>query len=303
VPQIEINRAQPFRTMKPRIGPTNAAWVAVLLACISLRGQTVFRTSTDTVPVYPTVVDREGRLVPNLTRDEFVVVDNGRPTSIATFSNVVIPITVVLLIDTSGSMSNKLLRVRAAAGNLVNALGSSDRLRVASFGGEVSVNPWLTNEKTILQRVLKEELWIGSSTPLWHALDRAMVSLAGESGRRVLLIVTDGKATDAEKRSTVRPAILKDQFMVYAIGVQGNGLSDDLTSLAEETGGGHFVLRDADGLEETFKRVLDELRHQYAIGFTPVDLDDTIHKLRVQTTDRSLKVRSATTYVASKQRH
>ena len=282
------------------INPMKSVAVAVLLGCIVLNSQRVFRTSVDTVPVYPTVFDQEGRLVPDLTRDDFVILDNGRVAGIVTFSNEVIPITVVLLIDTSGSMSNKLLRVRAACGTLVDGLASTDRLTVASFGGEIAVSPWLTNDKAILQRVLKEELWPGPSTPLWSALDRGMSSLVGESGRRVLLIVTDGKATDVEKRPLVRPAVIRDRFMVYAIGLQGNGLTNELTSLAEETGGGHFVLRDADELERTFRRVLDELRHQYTIGFTPVVLDGSLHKLRVETTNRSLRVRAPTSYVATK---
>jgi hypothetical protein len=87
-------------------------------------------------------------------------------------------------------------------------------------------------------------------------------------------------------------------FMLYAIGMEGPGLGGGLIKLTDETGGGQFELQRNEDLAAAFKDVLDELHHQYALGFTPVSLDGRTHQLEVRVTGRGLTARARKSYVA-----
>jgi Ca-activated chloride channel family protein len=285
-----------------------------------------FRASTRTVAVYATVQDRTGRLVPDLTKDEFQVLDNGRPTEIVTFSNEVLPVTVVLMLDMSSSMREEFLRVRDATRHFIDALGPGDRVRLGTFGWEVAVSPHLTGDKGLLHRILDEEVWHGGGTPLWTAMKAGMQSLRGEPGRRVVLTLTDGQnvcgfvpeivarpATTIETLDAARdPALsacaslgeietlaLDGEFILYAIGMEGAGLETAMMRLAEESGGGHISLRRNADLTSTLAQVVDELHHQYALGFRAPQLDGAVHTLEVRLNRSGLTARARRSYLAT----
>jgi VWFA-related protein len=210
------------------------------------------------------------------------------------------------MLDTSFTLEQRFSQVRDSLRQFIGALLPADRLRIGSFGSEVSVSPLLTGDKRELTRVLQEELWSGGlASPMWQAIDAAMASLADQKGRRVVLVLTDGKDTGALPGSRVtRRAVEKrardEGFMIYGIGLQGRFGSDPgITFLADETGGGHFELdRDAD-LATTFARVADELRHQYLLGFAPTVQDGRTHRIEVRVSRPGLRVRARRNYVLS----
>lgn len=276
----------------------------VLVAALTAQEMPKFRSATRTVVLHATARSDDGRLVPDLNKDAFTVLDNGRPVEISVFSNDPQPLTVALLIDMSGSMERHFLRVRDGMRELVNALHAGDRLRIGSFGEEVALSPHLTGDKQRLMRVLDEELWPGGGTPMWSAALTGMSSLAGEPGRRVVLVVTDGADNGQAMgfdggAGEVRSRATNDDFMVYAIGIEGTGLEPQLKDIAEETGGGHFDLAAGDDLASTFARVVDELRHQYVLGFTPAVLDGRRHRLDVKLSDKRMSARARRNYVAT----
>jgi Ca-activated chloride channel family protein len=286
-----------------------------------------FRGGVRTVAIYATVQERNGRLVPDLTRDDFEIHDNGRPVELTTFSNEQLPITVVVLLDMSNSMWEEFERVREAGLHFVKALDPADRARIGTFGDEIALSPHLTGDKRILARVLQEELWPGGPTPLWTALDDGMRSIADEPGRRVVLTLTDGddacvlRIHSRPKRdfslgrlsdfvpsvfdycSTFRDArtrALRQEFMIYAIGMPD--LSATMKDLAAETGGGHFNLKGDANLSESFVRVVEELHHQYLLGFSPAVLDGAVHRLEVRVKRPGLLARARKSYIASEGR-
>src|SRR4029450_8218258 len=113
------------------------------------------------------------------------------------------------------------------------------------------ISPLLTGDKSVLTRVLDEELWPGGQTPLWYATDLAMTSLEDESGRRVVLLFTDGEDSGLfvpGKLGETRRHVERGGFMVYGIGLPGRELAGDVQSLADDSGGGHFVVRSDDDL-------------------------------------------------------
>jgi VWFA-related protein len=282
--------------------------VLVLLGWDSPAGQApaTFRSRVQVVDAYATVQDAEGRLVPDLPRDAFEVLDNGRPVPITTFSNDPQPITVAVMLDMSGSMEDRLLLVRESARRLVDALQPGDRAAVGSFGFEVAVSPLLTGEKSVLRRVLGEELWPGGATPLWRAVDAAMNALAREPGRRVVLLLTDGADNDrtsgAPRRQDLERRAVRESFMVYAIGMKGSAFDDGVARVAERTGGGHFQLAADADLGATFARVVQELRHQYLLGFEASAPFGTTHAVSVRGLRPGLKVRARQSYQAEAER-
>src|SRR5581483_4436750 len=174
--------------------PMRAALGFVLALSTSLlpAQQPVFRAGAQTVSLYATVRDADGHLVPGLTKSDFQVLDDGRPAQITTFSNDVLPASLALLLDMSTSMTGEHLRVRDSALRFVDALLPGDRVRIGTFGDEIALSPWLTSDKQILARVLREEVWPGGETPLWSAMRAAMASIADETSRRVIVTLTDG---------------------------------------------------------------------------------------------------------------
>ena len=174
-----------------------ASLIAAVAIAVSALPQQPFRSRTDTVSIYATVNDRDGRLAPDLTAADFQVFDNGTPVELTVFSNELQTITMTMLLDMSGSMTSRLLWMRNAADHLIDELRGADRARLGTFGVEVAISPHLTSNKDLLKRVLHEELWPGGDTPLWRGIDAAMTSMAPERGRgrRVVLVITDGNNT------------------------------------------------------------------------------------------------------------
>lgn len=260
----------------------------------------VFRARVDTVAVYPLVSAPDGRLSTDLTRDDFIVLDNGKPAAIEVFSSDQQPITAALMLDTSASMDDRLVRVRDAASRLIDAIGPLDRLRIGTFGSEIALSPWLTGDKQVLTRILREELWPGGSTPLWNALGAGMKSLAAETGRRTIVAVTDGVDTTGGTQLGVTTRATNELFMIYGVGMEGKGLSPALVKLIAETGGGYFSLTRKDDLGAAFARLALELRHQYLVGFVPNDLDEKVHTLSVQVKRPGFNVRAPQQFLASR---
>jgi VWFA-related protein len=265
-----------------------------------------FRASVQTVPIYATVVDGSGRLVPDLTQGDFEIYDEGRRQEISIFRSDVQPLSVVVMLDTSGSMTVHLDLLKHAAENFVIRLLPFDRARVGSFSDKIDLSPQFTSDRDALIRYLREGVDFGNPTRLWDAGMASMDALSEETNRRVVLLFTDGDDTasqDASLGDLLRRAQAED-VMFYGIGlrsqVMGRSTRPDpgLRRLATETGGGYFELRSTDELGSTFGRVADELHRQYVLGFTPENLDGKVHKLEIEVKRPGMTVRARKTYVA-----
>jgi VWFA-related protein len=354
-----------------------------------------FRAGTNTVSVFATVQDETGRLVPDLTRDDFEVLDNGKPQPLTVFANDVQPITIVIMLDRSGSMMWNFGLVRDAAEQFVGDLLPDDRARIGNFSNRVQIDPeTFTSDRKELVRILHENLQDAGPTPLWNATSAAMNALESQGGRRVVLVFTDGKdsppnPTGNATFSQVLDRSQKDEIMVYAIGLanscglpsspvssspaasppvswssassalssgalfqrrggmprgptiripiggrigfppmgiprieppppampktppsepgsttSGSGCTatkpdPNLAELASMGGGGYFELRGTDNLTTTFKRIAEELHHQYLLAFTAEALDGKTHTLDVHLRQPGLTARARKSYVAA----
>lgn len=301
-----------------------AAALAAFTVALPAQQQPTFKSGARTVAVYATVTDRDGRLVPDLTKEDFEIKDNGKTQPIAVFSNDIQPITVVMMLDRSGSMRGNFRLVEAAGEAFVRALLPADKARIGSFAETIQIDPeHFTSDKQELVKILRTKLQEQGPTPLWNSVDASIASLKAQDGRKVVLAFTDGadnpgnfKFNNLSFMDISRRAQQSD-VMVYAIGLESSGPprmgggtgfggfggtrpDPGLPAIADETGGGYFELRRAEDLAATFARVADELHRQYLIGFEPVKLDDKMHKLEVRVTRPGMKVRARREYHAAK---
>jgi len=296
---------------------------------------TVFRASSTTIPVYATVLAPDGHLVTDLPRSAFRVFDNGRLQPLTLFEAGIQPITIIVMLDTSGSMLGNIALLRRAAVQMFTRLLPADKARLGSFGNRIVISPTFTNNVDELIRTLWLDLEPGGPTPLWGAVNAAMSAMARVDGRRVVLVLSDGKNTglrlDAGRptgpslKDVITRAQIED-FMVYAIGMRsqaaggggrtrgsfgGGGFggrpgvgSDEpdpgLRELAAESGGGYLELKDAQNLGPAFAEVADELHRQYLLGYVAPEADGTLHQIEVKVDDQHLRVRARRTHQAPK---
>jgi Ca-activated chloride channel family protein len=271
--------------------------------------QPTFRSGVRTVPVYVTVTDAEGRLVPGLTRQDFEVVDNKRPQPLTAFSNEVQPITAVVLLDTSGSMTNYIDFVKQACEQFLLRLLPKDRVMVGDFNDKIQFVTPLIGDRDELVASLGR-LDYGNPTRLYDAIDEGVTELRGIEGRRVIVVFTDGEDQTSKLRfDPVLDRVLNEGIMVYGIGLHTRYFNGQrweegnpdrvLKKIAEQTGGGYFELKKADDLNSTFTRVEQELHSQYLLGFSPPELDGKVHLIDVSVKRAGMKARSRKSYVAT----
>jgi Ca-activated chloride channel homolog len=270
--------------------------------------QPTFRGGTQVVSLFATVTDAGKRLVPSLVKEDFEVFDNDKPQPLVFFENEVQPIAVVVMLDTSGSMTASIPLLRKAAEQFLIRLLPADQGRVGAFNDKIQFNDTFTSNRDNLISDL-QTLDFGNGTRLWDAVGASLDELKGIHERRVILVFTDGDDTESKVRlGTVMDRARAEEVMVYAIGFESiyfNGQrmvkskpDGGLQKLAAETGGGYFELDKGSELASTFTRVAQELHSQYVLGFTPTQLDGRVHKLAIRLKQPGMTARARRSYLA-----
>jgi Ca-activated chloride channel family protein len=287
----------------------------VLLALLAVVGaamaaqQPTFRAGTQVVSLFTTVFDAESRLVPDLAQEDFEVFDNDKPQPLVVFRSENLPITCVVMLDTSGSMTGTISLLKAAAEQFLIRLLPDDKASVGAFNDKIELNAGFTNNRDKLVSQVKD-LDYGNGTRLFDAIGESLEALKGVEGRRVILVFTDGDDTSSRiGRGTVLDRARADEVMIYAIGLQSEYFDgarmvrskpdSGLKKLADETGGGYFELKKTADLGPTFSRVAQELHSQYVLGFEPKQLDGKVHKLTVKMKQTGMTARARKSYVAT----
>jgi len=287
----------------------------VLLALLAVVGaamaaqQPTFRAGTQVVSLFTTVFDAESRLVPDLAQEDFEVFDNDKPQPLVVFRSENLPITCVVMLDTSGSMTGTISLLKAAAEQFLIRLLPDDKASVGAFNDKIELNAGFTNNRDKLVSQVKD-LDYGNGTRLFDAIGESLEALKGVEGRRVILVFTDGDDTSSRiGRGTVLDRARANEVMIYAIGLQSEYFDgarmvrskpdSGLKKLADETGGGYFELKKTADLGPTFSRVAQELHSQYVLGFEPKQLDGKVHKLTVKMKQTGMTARARKSYVAT----
>jgi len=291
---------------------TIALLAAATLTAAAQQEAPTFKATTQIVSVPATVLDGQGRLVPNLDQDQFTILDNGKPQDIIFFQNETQPFSVVVMLDYSASMTSSLDLLRAAAEQFLLRMLPQDRGQVGAFSDKIEFSGAFTNDRDDLISALRD-LQYGNPTRLWDAVDQSIDMLKPIDGRKVVLVFTDGDDTYSKIGfGSVLDHAKQSEVMVYAIGLQSQYFNGQrmvrsqpdrsLRKIAEETGGGYFELKKTDELAPTFTRVAQELHSLYTIGFSPAALDGKEHKLDVRMKQTGQMARARRSYVASANR-
>ena len=280
--------------------------IAAVAATLSAQ-QPTFKAGTQLVPVFVTVTDADKRLVPGLLKEDFEVLDNGKPTPIVLFDAEVQPITVVVMLDTSGSMTGSLDLLRAAGEQFLIRLLPADKAVVGAFNDKIQFAGSFSSDRDELVASLRD-LDYGNPTRLFDAIDASLDQLRGIEGRRVVLVFTDGEDTYSKaSQGRVLDRARTEEVMIYSIGLESNMMvgtqrvrtrpDRGLRKLADETGGGYFELKRTDELGPTFTRVAQELHSQYSLAFSPAT-DGRTHKLDVVLKKPGMNTRARKSYQA-----
>jgi Ca-activated chloride channel family protein len=292
---------------KPLAG---AAVLAAVLSIGLVAQQPTFKAGTQVVSIFATVTDAQKRLVPDLTQDDFSVFDNEKPQPLVYFDNSIRPINVVVMLDTSGSMTLTIDLLKQAAEQFLIRLLPEDKARVGAFNDKIQFNArWSNNRDQLITDA--KNLDYGNGTRLWDALGASLEELKGIDGRKVILVFTDGDDTDSRtmRLGTVLDRARAEEVMIYAIGLESKYQIDGrvittkpdggLRKMADETGGGYFELKRTSDLAPTFTKVAQELHSQYVIGFTPTLLDNKVHKLMVKMKQPGMTAQARRSYLAA----
>src|SRR5262245_38846006 len=312
----------------------SAATLALFAATIALTAQQpVFRGASDVVRVFVTVMDRSGKMVTSLAREDFEVRDDGKPQPITQFDNTPQPVRLIVMLDVSGSMAGNLPLLRDASSQLFARLGAADVARVGSFGYDVTISPSFTHDAGELRSELPSSIAVDAPTPLWRGIDQALDAFKTDEDktdkRPVILVLSDGKDTGPmsfRQRPVSQAEIIdrarREDVMIFAVGMRSRAarpmqpgigpgglqamlmadLPDPgLARVAEETGGGYTEIRFGQDLGAAFTEVADELHSQYLLGFAPTKRDGKVHDIGVRVNQSGMKSRARKSYLAPKE--
>jgi VWFA-related protein len=260
---------------------------------------TVFHSDIRLVVCHTTVVDHAGRLVDHLTQDAFTVFENNVRQQIKVFKHEDIPVSMGLVIDSSGSMrnSNKRAGVETSAMALIGASNPDDEVFVIHFNDETFFdNP---GGKEFLTKPAEMREALGRTEPSGGTAMRDAIQLAvgwlkkAHKEKKVLVVVTDGEDNASSEDNTLENVVRsarQNEVLIYAVGLLSEedhkaaaNARHQLNELSEATGGEAFYPKDVSEVDPIARQVARDLRSQYTIEYTPSNpaMDGSFRRIRV----------------------
>ena len=244
-----------------------------------LASEATFRAEGRLVEVYATVTDGRGHYVDDLNQDQFTIMEQGEARAAAAFESRSAEVSVALLLDTTGSMQAALPALKNAALKLIGDLRPSDFVAVYSFNNTVSeLQPFSTDKNAAKRAVLRTEPF--GETALYDALARVNRDLSGRSGKKVIVVFTDGD--DNASTITSQAAIQRAKAAgvpVYTI-AQGAALTNpeflkQLAGVSQSTGGVAYSIRNPGEIRGSVREYFTGfVAHLYFFAFQPAPAED-----------------------------
>jgi Ca-activated chloride channel family protein len=274
-----------------------------------------FQSRVDLVNLGVTVTDKRGRLISDLTRDQFTVVEDGHPQTITYFAGAEAPAPEMhlgLLLDVSGSMESDIAFTRTAAIKFLNTVTEALDVTLVDFDTEVRVARYEQREfARLIERIRAKKT--GGETALFDAIGVYLDGAAGQDGRKIMLLYTDGGDT----RSAIRLNELLDIVKASDVTIYGIGVFDAtggrvrgeeqlvLRQITEATGGKVFFPPSVKELDKVYEQVVAEIRAQYTLGYVSSNAktDGSWRKIDIKINRpdaRELRVRARRGYFALK---
>lgn len=318
------------------------AFVSAPVLCAQEQAPGKITADVNVVNVFVTVHDKKGELVRDLNKEDFAIEEDGHPQEIKYFArDSDLPLTLGLLVDTSGSMSRYIEQERMASHKFFDQVlrEDKDQAFLIHFDSEVELLRDLTSSRKRLHQALEElapsprrndpdQPRPRGGTLLYDAVLLASDELMRkQTGRKALILFSDGQdngsrstlsgsLASAQKANTLVETILysgESAFMSPMGGFGGRGMGRRgrmpmpprtdgkkvMERLAQETGGGFFEVK-KQSLDEIYRRIQDELRSQYSLGYTLPENGPGYRAIHVSTKDKSLIVQARDGYYADK---
>lgn len=272
-------------------------------------GQAVFKSGVDLVALTVTVPDGRSGYITGLTREDFVVFEDGIQQDLSFFAAEEVPLDLALLVDASSSMQDKMELVRAAASGFIRTLGAQDRAAIIAFNSGLREIQSLTSDRAVLESAIRKTEARGG-THLYNAVYVMLKEVVqnqrrdGDVRRRALVVLSDGEDTgslvsfedvlDATRRAgvTVYTVTLKSPYLARHIQDTRKRYFSTaeyaMKTLAQETGGRAFFPVRVEELPGVYQDISAELDRQYTMGYVPKNLrpDGSFRRLVVKVVSR-----------------
>jgi Ca-activated chloride channel homolog len=260
----------------------------------------------DVIQITAVVTDGDGRFVSGLKPGDFKVFDDDKPQVLTNFASENIPLELVVALDVSGSMVDALPSVKRHATDFLAQLRPSDQVTLLAFNDNI-ITPARrsTDQATRARAIGRLAPWGG--TALYDAIVHALDLLGRQSGRRALVVFSDGEdqSSNTPIASVLKRAEASDAT-IYMIGqgraLRASALQQLMKQLAAGSGGRAFFSGEEAKLETIFQEIIDDLRHQYLLGYAAPDnaRSGELHRIRVEIPGREHHVRARTSYRMSR---
>ncbi len=311
---IFIDREAPFECQHD-FGEASKSWIVRAVAYhregISVSDAIITRRinfsafeRVNRVILWLTATDKQGNLITDLAREQFNVFEDGVAQQIIDFYPEDRPITMAILLDTSGSMRGKMEQVHQAAGEFVKTLRPDDRALVIDFDDKVFLIQELTGSHEALEEAISSTEPIGA-TSLYDALHASYRKIGKLEGRKAIVLLSDGEDTSSQfGYARVLEEAKGNNAIIYAIGLGGGPgggpRKNVLREFSETTGGRAFFVKEAAELAGVYQRIAAELRTQYYLTYSTANevWDGRWIKIRVEGNVPGMEIRARRGYFA-----
>ncbi len=273
-------RLLPFACLMAVALPSAALWAQDVRTNIQ-SGDVVFRADTREVVLHVTVVDKRDQLVTDLGQSNFRISENGQPVDIKFFRQEDVPVSIGILVDNSGSMRDKRLRVNTAALEFVKASNPEDEMFIVNFNDEAYRDTDYTNDQSRIQDAL-QRIDSRGGTALYDAVRASLDYLTekAHNEKRVLLLISDGEDNASKVQLEVLVRELQEadssQTQIYAIGLlteeekrSAKRAERAIKYLTRATGGPAYFPVTVDEVTALMRKIAADIRNQYTIAYTP----------------------------------
>ena len=263
--------------MKKSVGLKRLASLFVALwFAFGTNGQdatTVIKVQVRLVEVYARILDKKGHFIDGLSRENFEVLEDGKPQQIAAFDSTSQSLSCAILLDTTGSMSEALPRVKNSIVKLIDELGPEDSIAIYTFDQRLVIRQDFTTDKDAAKRAALRTRAEGA-TALFDALSEAAQELSQRSGKKVLILFTDGDDNSSALNASAAVARAKKAGVpLYTIAegeaTRSRDLRKLLDELSERTGGAAYEVKKPGEIEQVFREISEDVRHLYMISYRP----------------------------------
>ena len=292
-------------------GPILSLLLSPLMGGEPVQDEPSIRTSVDVVDVLCTVQDRRRRYIGNMTRDDFEIYEDGVKQNIDFFHHETgekaRPLSVLMLVDTSGSVKDKLSFEQQAASEFLRQTlaRNKDMAALVQFDSSIKLVQDFTFDVPLLEEAL-HEIRAGGATKLYDAIWVGVKDLLSEEvGRRVLVILSDGADTQSmiEAKEAIKTSQIND-VVIYGIGVKSRRFDSDFGKLKKfaSATGGRFYNSNANlkKLRQAFSQISKEIKNQYSLGYVSSNKkrDGSFRSVEVRVKRRGLKLNHREGYYA-----